>query len=42
VGEDIVEIIGAVGAQFNGFLEGLGDSVPPVCRGEGLAAKTHH
>jgi hypothetical protein len=30
VGEDIVEVIGAVGAQLNGFLEGLSDRVPSV------------
>ena len=30
VGKDIVEVIGAVGAQLNGFLQGLSDSVPSV------------
>ena len=30
VGEDIVEVIGAIGAQFDSFLEGLGDSVASV------------
>ena len=30
VGEDIVEVIGAVGAQFNGFLQSLSDGVPSV------------
>jgi hypothetical protein len=30
VGEDIVEVIGAVGAQFNGFLQRLSDRLPSV------------
>ena len=30
VGKDIVEVIGAVSAQFDGFLEGLGHSVAAV------------
>jgi hypothetical protein len=30
VGEDIVEVIGSIGAQFDGFLEGLRDSVASV------------
>ena len=30
MGEDIVEVIGAVGAQFDGFLESLSDSVPSM------------
>jgi hypothetical protein len=30
VGEDIVEVIGALGAQFVGFLESLSDGVPTV------------
>jgi hypothetical protein len=30
VGEDIVEVIGAVGAQFNGFLQSLSDRLPSV------------
>ena len=28
--EDIVEVIGAVSAQLDGFLEGLSDRVPSV------------
>jgi hypothetical protein len=30
VGEDIVEVIGAIGAQLDSFLEGLRDSVASV------------
>jgi hypothetical protein len=30
VGEDIVEVIGSVGAQLDGFLQSLSDRVPSV------------
>jgi hypothetical protein len=30
MGKDVVEVIGAIGAQFGGSLEGLRDSVTPV------------